>query len=91
MGIPVEFSISAIYPNPFNSSTTIRFGVDVNSLTTLRVFDVMGREVDVLYNGTGEVGWKTVVWNADQLPSGIYIFRLESMGRVKIAKTALMR
>ena len=91
VGIPVEFSISAIYPNPFNSSTTIRFGVDVNSLTTLRVFDVMGREVDVLYNGTGEVGWKTVVWNADQLPSGIYIFRLESMGRVKIAKTALMR
>jgi len=91
IGMPVEFSIAAIYPNPFNSSTTIRFGVDVNSLTALRVFDVMGREVDVLYSNTGDIGWKTVVWNADQLPSGIYIFRLESIGRVKIAKTALMR
>jgi hypothetical protein len=91
IGMPVEFSIAAIYPNPFNSSTTIRFGVDVNSLTALRVFDVMGREVDVLYSNTGDIGWKTVVWNADQLPSGNYIFRLESIGRVKIAKTALMR
>ncbi len=90
-GIPVEFSIAAIYPNPFNSSTTIRFGVDVNSLTSLRVFDVMGREVDVLYSRADDIGWKTKVWNADRLPTGIYIFRLESAGRVKIAKTALMR
>lgn len=90
-GIPVEFSIAAVYPNPFNSSTTIKFGVDVNSLTSLRVFDIMGRELDVLYSRTDDIGWKTTVWNADRLPSGIYIFRLESAGRVRIAKTALMR
>jgi len=89
--IPVEFTIASIYPSPFNSSATIRFGADVAEHTLLLVYDLAGREVTMLYDGTPTVGWHAVVWNGTRLPSGIYLVRLESAGRVKIAKTALLK
>ena len=89
--VPVEFTIASIYPSPFNSTTTIRFGADVSERTVLRVFDLTGRQVDVLYDRTPVVGWHSVVWDASRLSSGVYLLRLESMGRAKIAKTAVIK
>ena len=90
-GMPVEFGLRSIYPNPFNARVAITFGADVAERTLLRVFDITGRQVAVLYNDVPNVGYRRVVWNADELSSGVYMLHLESAGRVKIAKTILMR
>ena len=88
---PVEFSISSVYPSPFNSSTTIRFGADRDSRTTLKAYDLTGRLVKVLFDGTPTVGWHSIAWNGGNLPSGVYVLQLESAGRYKAVKTALLR
>jgi len=89
--IPVEFSISSIYPNPFNATTTVLFGIEASKETTLRVYDVNGRETATLFNGVPEVGWHSVTWNGGAVPSGIYFLKLESAGKIIIARTALLK
>jgi len=88
---PVSFEISSVYPSPFNSSTTIRFGADIEAHTTLKVYDMTGRQVKVLYDNTPSVGWHSIAWNGSAMPSGIYVLQLESAGRYKTVKTALLR
>ncbi|MBT7618897.1 MAG: T9SS type A sorting domain-containing protein, partial [Calditrichaeota bacterium] len=88
---PVEFGLSSVYPNPFNSKTTIQFGVDKAVPTTLKVFDLTGRVVKVLYDGTPTVGWHSIAWDGADIPSGIYVLQLESAGRYRAVKTALLR
>jgi hypothetical protein len=88
---PVEFGLSSVYPNPFNSKTTIQFGVDKAVPTTLKVFDLTGRVVKVLYDGTPTVGWHSIAWDGADIPSGIYVLQLESVGRYRAVKTALLR
>ena len=57
----------------------------------LKVFDIMGREVSVLYSGHARAGYTRVVWDAASLPSGLYVVRIESAGRMQTAKIALVR
>ncbi|NQT33813.1 T9SS type A sorting domain-containing protein [bacterium] len=89
--IPVEFGLQSIYPSPFNSMTSIRFGIEQPSNTNLRVYDLNGREVAVLYDGNATVGYHQVVWNGDLMPSGIYILKLQSGGRTETAKVTIIR
>ncbi len=89
--IPVEFGLESIYPSPFNSIASIRFGMDRATDARISIFDISGREVAVLHNGIMPAGHRKIVWNAESLPSGLYLVRLESAGRVKTAKIALIR
>ncbi|MDP8239325.1 MAG: C25 family cysteine peptidase [Candidatus Hatepunaea meridiana] len=90
--IPVEFGLQSIYPSPFNSMTTVRFGIDRPASATLQIYDLRGREVTTLYNNhNSSVGYHNVVWDASSMPSGLYIVRLESEGRVQTKKIALVR
>ncbi|NQU05940.1 MAG: T9SS type A sorting domain-containing protein, partial [Calditrichaeota bacterium] len=89
--VPVEFGLRSIYPSPFNSMTTISFGIDVEESTKLQVFDLAGRKVVTLLDRTPSVGYHSVVWDASAFPSGLYLIRLESLGRVQTAKVALIR
>ena len=89
--IPVEFGLQSIYPSPFNSMTTVRFGADRSERIKLQVFDLLGRKVIALYDNTPRVGYHHVVWDAVTIPSGIYILRLEAPGREQTAKIALVR
>ncbi len=89
--IPVEFGFESIHPIPFNSRTTIRFGVDQPEKTTLSVYDLLGRKVEVLFDKTPEVGYYSIAWDAGKLSSGIYVLRLEKAGRMELAKVALLR
>ncbi len=89
--IPVEFGLGPVYPNPFNSRTTIRFGIDKAAPATLRIYDLTGRVVADLYSGQATVGYHRVSYDGVALPSGIYWLRLESLGRTQIEKIALIR
>ena len=89
--LPVEFGFHDIYPSPFNAVTTVRFGMDKPEMVNLKVYDIQGREVGALFNGRAGAGYQRVVWDAASLPSGLYLLRLESAGRMKTAKVALVR
>jgi len=70
------YTLHQNYPNPFNPSTTIRFSLPQRSHVTLKVFDVLGREVARLVNEKKDAGEHRVVWDATGLPSGVYFYRL---------------
>jgi len=89
--LPVEFGFTSVYPNPFNALTTISFGVTNPGRTILEVFDITGQEVALLYNGMLMTGYQQTVWNAERLPSGVYLLRLESGKQVQTTKVALVR
>ena len=76
--IPSVFSLSQNYPNPFNPTTNIQFGVPKNSLVTIKVYDLLGREVAVLLNEQKQAGTYQVDFNASSLSSGVYFYRMQA-------------
>ena len=76
--VPSHFSLSQNYPNPFNPETVIRFTLPVAGYTKGVVYDVLGKEVTTLLNGDMSAGNHEVRFNANDLSSGVYFFRLES-------------
>jgi hypothetical protein len=86
------FSLSQNYPNPFNPSTTINFTLTNAQSVTLRVFDVLGREVATLINGERRAaGPHTINFNASNLSSGTYFYRLESENFSESRKMMLVK
>jgi len=77
-GTPDEFALQQNYPNPFNPVTTIEFSVPREEHVTLRVYDVLGREVAELYNDFSTPGIYRVDFDASSLPSGVYLYRINS-------------
>ena len=74
--IPNEFALEQNYPNPFNPETHFRFSTSDFGLVTLRVYDVLGREVATIVNENLRPGEYTRTWDAGSLPSGVYYYRL---------------
>jgi flagellar hook assembly protein FlgD len=82
-GLPASFALMQNYPNPFNPTTTIRYALPVQSTVTLRIYDVIGREVATLINGVVQAGYHDVAWTTTNssgalLSSGMYFYRLEA-------------
>lgn len=73
-----SFSLLQNYPNPFNSTTTISFMLPVDSFVTLKIYDVVGREVTTLFNERLSAGEHSILWNAANLCSGIYYYKLNA-------------
>ena len=88
---PVEFLLDQNYPNPFNPNTTIRFSIPRSGLVTLKVFDIMGKEVAALVNEAKAPGNYEVEWNASNLPSGVYFYKLLSGNYSSTRKMTLMK
>jgi len=88
---PMNFWLSQNYPNPFNPKTAISFQLSANSFVSLRVFDVLGREVAVLVNEEKPAGVYRVAWDARNLPSGVYLYRLHAGAFVETRKKLLLR
>ncbi|MBU2446680.1 MAG: T9SS type A sorting domain-containing protein, partial [Bacteroidetes bacterium] len=74
--MPYTFVLQQNYPNPFNPSTTIEFSLPVRSRGILKIFNILGEEIEVLVNGELEAGEHLINWEAKNLPSGIYFYRL---------------
>ncbi len=82
-GIPADYSLFNNYPNPFNPTTKIRFGLPETAQVTLIIYDVLGREVETLINSEQHAGYYEYNWNAVNFSSGIYFFVLTSQSQNK--------
>ena len=89
--IPREFNLSQNYPNPFNPVTMIKFALPKASFVTLKVYDMLGREVSVLVNGQKPAGQFIVDFDASSLTSGIYFYRLETNGFVDVKRMVVFK
>jgi hypothetical protein len=74
--VPGAFMLEQNYPNPFNPSTSFEFRVSSFGFVSLKVFDILGREIARLVNEMRPAGVYTVRWDASSLPSGVYFARL---------------
>ena len=77
---PAAFVLQQNYPNPFNPQTTIKFNIPRSGSVTLKVFNVLGKEIGTLINGRLEAGEHQAIFDASNLPSGIYFYSLQTGG-----------
>jgi len=89
--LPVDFVLHQPYPNPFNPSVTITYDIERPSQIRLSVFDLQGRQVDILQEGHKNVGNYQVSWNAEGVSSGIYFIRLETPEKTIQQKAILLK
>jgi len=94
--IPTAFGLSQNYPNPFNPATTITVALPVDAAVSLAVYNTMGQKVAELMNGTVRAGYHDVQFDATNLASGLYIYRMMAKGNdgkdfTKIQKMMLMK
>ena len=89
--VPASFSLLQNYPNPFNPSTKIQYSLPGNHLVTLKVYDLLGREVTTLVNEKQAAGSYQVEFGTDGLASGVYFSRLRAGSFVETKKMLLMK
>lgn len=91
LGIPQSFFVDQNYPNPFNPSTTIRFGLPTASLVSAKVFNLMGQQVATAFEGHRDAGVYELHFDASNLSSGVYLFRIEAGRSVDVKRMILMK
>ena len=91
-GLPQEYFLSQNYPNPFNSTTKINYALPIESKVTIKIFNVLGQEVSTLiHNEIQLAGEYTVIYDASNLSSGIYFYRLQSSNFNQVMKMMLLK
>ncbi len=89
--IPKKFSLSQNFPNPFNPTTIINYSLPSNEFVNLKVYDILGNELVTLVNESQKAGKHKVNFNAENLPSGVYIYRLKSGSYIDSKKMILVK
>ncbi len=89
--IPAQFTLYQNYPNPFNPSTTIKYSIPKASLVSLKVYDILGREVASLVNEEKPAGNYKAVFNASSFASGVYFYRIQAGSFIAIKKLLLLK
>lgn len=89
--LPAEISLGANYPNPFNPATSIYYTLPEDQYVTLIVYNVLGQEVARLADGVESAGYKTVLFDASQLQSGVYYYRLTTGSFTQVKKMLLVK
>jgi len=89
--IPDKFSIRQNYPNPFNPSTKISFAIPTQEIVVIKVFDVLGSQIEVLLNEVKAPGYYEVNFDASRLPSGTYIYEIRAGSFVERTKMVLVK
>lgn len=89
--LPLTYALHQNYPNPFNPNTAIRFDLPRADKVELIIYDILGREVATLVSGDLVSGIHEFVWNASNVSSGIYLYRLTSEQGVRAKKLVLIK
>ena len=89
--IPIDFLLEQNYPNPFNPYTNIKFTIPNNSMVTLKIYDILGKEVATLINEELNAGSYSRTWNAVNMASGIYFYQLSTKNNNLIKKMILIK
>jgi len=93
---PERFTLYQNYPNPFNPVTTLRYDLPKNSLVTIIIYDMMGREVKTLINQTQDAGYRSVIWDATNdygkpVSAGIYLYQIQAGEYISTKKMGLLK
>ncbi len=91
VNVPLQFSLKQNYPNPFNPTTTIEYSIPKNENVNLTVYNLLGQKVKNLVNRNEKAGEYNIKFNASNLASGIYYYRLKSGNYVKTKKMILLK
>ncbi len=89
--LPQNINLSQNYPNPFNPSTIINFKLPLKSFVSLKVYDVLGREIKTLISGERKSGIYNIAFRAEELSSGIYFYKLEAGDFIQTKKMILLK
>jgi subtilisin family serine protease len=89
--VPASFELLQNYPNPFNPETNIEIRIANREFVSLKIFDVLGREIETLLNEVTSPGVYKFSWNASRQPSGVYFYRLAASSSVSTRKMILLR
>ncbi|MBI1807082.1 MAG: T9SS type A sorting domain-containing protein [Ignavibacteria bacterium] len=89
--IPRQFSLHQNFPNPFNSTTTIRYDLPELSSVSLKIYNPLGQEIATLLSGAASAGTYVAHWQADAFPSGVYFYRIKAGSFIQVKKMILTR
>jgi len=89
--LPKEFALAQNYPNPFNSTTLIKYVLPVDCQVRLDVYNVVGQRVATLVDGQQKAGYRSATWNAKDLASGVYFYRIKAADFTSIRKMVLIK
>lgn len=89
--VPESIKLKQNYPNPFNPTTTIGFYIPKSTEVRIGVYNVVGQQVGQLMDERLSAGDHTVIWNAMDMPSGVYIVQMEAMNTVQTRKITLIK
>ncbi len=89
--LPINFALLSIYPNPFNSNTTINYTLPRSQKVAMRLYDMAGRLVETLYDDFQTAGHHSVVWDSRDFGSGIYLLQVRTNGETKNAKLVAIK
>jgi hypothetical protein len=91
-GIPFEFNLAQNYPNPFNPSTTISYSLEKSGQITIKIFNILGREIETLFNDYQSAGIHSNLYIANSsLPSGVYFYQLRAIDFIQSKKMILLK
>ena len=88
---PLEFTLAQNYPNPFNPTTSINFSIAEPTFVKLAIYNLLGEEVQVLKNDYMEAGTFKINFDASSLPSGMYLYKIETAQYSSVKKMMLMK
>ena len=94
--LPHAFNVYSNYPNPFNSSTTLRYDLPEDALVNITIYDIMGRIVRTLINNQQNAGFKSIQWNATNnvgtsLSAGLYLYKIQADNFAQTRKMVLLK
>lgn len=89
--LPAQIQLQAAYPNPFNPITTIRYGLYQNSYVTITIYNLLGKEVEILISETQTAGDKSVQWDATNVASGMYFYQIRAGEFVQTRKMVVLK
>jgi hypothetical protein len=88
---PTRFTLHQNYPNPFNPTTTIKFSTPTRAMVSLKVYNILGRELETLFSGETEAGKHSMHWDAERFSSGVYIYALTANGYTERKRMLLLK